>query len=306
MRHQKLKGLASILAVVMTCAVLPWAHAQGAGPVIPGVSLADIPLGTRIAELIQRLGAPSELRLVSADGTLAYVFSQYGITAYTRANVIAALTTTNSVLGTIKGIGLGTAQETVIAAFGVPRGTSLVEGLPGLTYEDQGIAFGFSRQAVAVVMVFPRVPSATPSTVPPAAPSPPVSPLVTSQVDTDGASAPSTTSPSTSTEAPAAAAGPTAPESLVTSNPSTSTAVPAVAAGPTAPESAFRSNPSGAAIAGSISLPDVSRLHPFSADTLFLSLAGYLRYLAHAMTGLWAAAESIEEVIRPAWNPARP
>ncbi len=281
MRHQKVTGLATILAVIMTCAVLPWARAQGAGPVIPGVSLADIPLGTRIAELVQRLGAPSELRLVSADGTLAYVFSQYGITAYTRANVIAALTTTNSLLGTIRGIGLGTPQEAVLAAFGVPHGTSLVESLPGLTYEDQGIAFGFDRQAVAVVMVFPRIPSAAPSTVPPA-PSSPVSPPVTSQVVSGGAGAFSITSPSTSTEARA------------------------VAAGPATPEGAVPSNPSGATIAGSTSLPDVSQLHPFSAETLFLSLAGYLRYLVHAMTGLWVAAGNIEQVIRPAWSPARP
>lgn len=278
MPHRGLRGVAFLLAMLMTWAVLPWAHAQG-GPIVPGVSLADIPLGTPIAELVQRLGAPSEVRLASADGTVAYVFGQYGITAYTRSNVVVALTTTNSVLGMINGVGLGTPQSAVAAAFGVPPRPGTIEGLPALRYDSLGIAFGIDRQAVAVVMIFPPSPSATPAGVPPAAP-----PALPAPRSVNSQAVPGTGST-------AAAVSPGAPSAV---GGTASTPSGPVAVAPAAPGS-----PAVAATAAGDAggLPDVSRLRPFTAETQFMSVLGYLRWLVYRMTGQWLNPENLRSFV---------
>lgn len=77
-------------------------HLLAAGPASPDTSIAGIPLGAPIPEVVRRLGAPTAVRLVSPDGTLAYTFGQYGITVYARDNAVAAVSTTNSILGTVR------------------------------------------------------------------------------------------------------------------------------------------------------------------------------------------------------------
>jgi len=55
-------------------------------------------------------------------------------------------------------------------------------------------------------------------------------------------------------------------------------------------------------------LPDVSvsRLRPFTAETLYLSLAGYLRYLVYAATRQLAGPVDGHQMIRPAENTMLP
>lgn len=53
----------------------------------------------------------------------------------------------------------------------------------------------------------------------------------------------------------------------------------------------------GAGVASAQQYPTVATLHPFSAQTNFMSLAGYLRYLVHQQRGTWLTyAESVRIV----------
>lgn len=327
MRHPELRGLAVILAAVMTCVLLPWAWGQGVGSLLPGVGLADISLGTRISEVIQRLGAPSEVRLASTDGTLAYTFDQYGISAYTRENTIIALTTTNSLVGMIRGVGLGSTRESVVAVFGAPRSVGLVEGFPGIIYEAQGIGFGLDRHSVAVVMIFRPVGSPILPTAPPTTPSSPVTPSVTSQAAPDEVS---TGGVSTSDESTGGVAiggtpmgggliggaliggaptdkAPAAPGSIQTSASGNATALPpgVSATGAIMASAPVTTIPQGAA-SGEGVIPDISRLKSFTVQTRYLSLAGYLRYIVFGMTKRWIEPTISELITRPHEDPTAP
>lgn len=44
--------------------------------------------------------------------------------------------------------------------------------------------------------------------------------------------------------------------------------------------------------------PNVGNLKPFSAQTNFMSLAGYLRYLVHQQTGQWLTPEEANRVVK--------
>jgi len=323
MRRQELRGLAVILAAAMMCALLPWAWAQGAGPLVPGVGLADIPLGSRISEVVLRLGAPNAVQLINTNGTLAYTFDQYGITAYTQESRVVALTTTNSLLGMVRGVGLGSSRESVVAVFGPPRSVGLVEGFPGIMYDSLGIGFGLDRHEVAVVMVFQPVSSPIQPAVPPSSPSAPASPAVTSQGSQGDASTESTGS-TVSTA------------STVSSVPTVSTGVnpgvPAVQPGmgqtvgqpvPSG-EAADLALGSGASMSANLTAPvttipqgapsaedtpgvaDISRLRPFTVETKYLSLAGYLRYLIYGMTGRWIGPRISELIMTPQESPPLP
>ncbi len=283
-----------ILVVLMICTALPWAWAQSGGAVIPGVSLAEIRLGAPISEVVQRFGAPSTVRLVGTDGTLAYVFGPYGITAYARTNVVVAIATTNSVLGTSRGIGMGAPEDAVAAAFGAPRSTGMVEGFPGIAYEALGIAFGFDRHSVAVVMVFAAQVGAAPAT-----PSPQAGPAVISRVPQDGAG--STANNPGSAASVQATADATVSAPPVTTAPSAPS--PAMAPVPVAPVLAAQGMAAPVtpfpAATSSTRIPDVSRLRPYTLETRFLSLAGYLRYLVYSMTKQWVGAADAVQVVRP-------
>jgi hypothetical protein len=44
--------------------------------------------------------------------------------------------------------------------------------------------------------------------------------------------------------------------------------------------------------------PDVKNLKPFSAETAFMSLAGYLRYVTHQRTSQWLTRLEAERIVR--------
>jgi hypothetical protein len=46
------------------------------------------------------------------------------------------------------------------------------------------------------------------------------------------------------------------------------------------------------------SYPNVGNLKPFSAETNFMSRAGYLRYLVHQQTGQWLTPEEANRVVK--------
>lgn len=326
MQHRDLRGVALILAVTLTAvmvtsAELPWTRvqAQGVAPVVPGISIADIPLGMRIGEVVQRLGAPSEVRIVGNDGTLAYVFGRYGITAYTRGKVVVAISTTNSLLGTARGVGLLAPEQAVRAAFGTPRSTGVVEGFPALMYD--GIVFGLDRHTVAVVMV---VPSSTPAAAPPSTPdnpsppSSPASPHATSE-ENPPATAAQDDSGQASTHSPESAEPPAPPPAAPSEAGSRSEPAPANASTtrdeptPSAPSAgatpsegtppatgdaldataiaiaAMMVSAGPAPTAGGAGAPDLSHLHPFTGETRYLSLFGYIRLLIYRVTKQWVA-----------------
>jgi hypothetical protein len=303
----------TMAAVVVTSAELPWARAQGVAPVVPGISIADIPLGMRIGEVVQRLGAPSEVRIVGNDGTLAYIFGRYGITTYTRGKVVVAISTTNSLLGTARGVGLLAPEQAVRAAFGTPRSTGVVEGFPALMYD--GIVFGLDRHTVAVVMV---VPSSTPAAAPPSTPDNPSPPSPAAPHATPEENpAPTTAAPSEPGQAstnsqesaePQAAPSEAGQASLESAPANASTpldepapSAPSAAAAPfeDAPATGDSLDATALAIAammvsagpaptaGGAGSPDLSHIRPFTGETRYLSLFGYIRLLIYKMTKQW-------------------
>jgi hypothetical protein len=339
MRKWVLGGLAVLLVVLVAGASLPLIPVHAAtAPIRAGVSLADIPLGTPITEVVNRLGAPTAVRLVSADGTLAYVFSAYGITAYTRSHMVYALTSTNSLIVTNQGIGLGAPAAAVNAAFGPSRSTGMVEGFRGPMYPALGIAFGLDRQTVAAVMVFAPTTAAAPGT-----------PGTTSSPDVGSRAAPDQTAPVAAAEQTAAqspqpagvdpTASPvaegTAPaarspflpaaqpagespapdavapgtESLAGSGQSlaevASTAHPMAAVPPSTPDAQVSTQPlpvqppsEGEAPPMARALALVRNVRGFSLETRYLSIAGYLRYLLFNFTRKWVIPQESEKLVQ--------
>ncbi len=286
MRKRGLWGLAILLIAFVGCTMVPIIPVHAADVIVPGVSLADVPVGMPISEVVARFGAPSQVRLADASGTLAYVFGQYGITVYARSNVVIALATTNSVIATVRGVGLGAPAAAVAAAFGPARVTGIVEGFSGPVYQDLGIAFGLDRQTVAAVMVFkPTKPAGSSPSAPPATPSPSTAPSVGSLIPQDQV----TTSAQAQVGQPA-----TAPAGVPSGE---------APAGPTAPTDAAQTAaapaPTGGG-AGVAVIPNVSRLRAFSSDTQYLSIAGYVRYLIYGMTHTWLDLRASEQLIREA------
>jgi len=179
MRHRAWLALAVVAIVVPLAAGRPWRPAVGADSVVPGIALADIQLGTPIGEVLERFGTPSVVRLTGADGLLGYGFDRYGITVYTRSDVVQAVATTNSVLGGVNGISLGTPVSAVKRALGTTYSPAVIEGYSGVLYGGLGVAFGFDHNAVASILVF-RPATATPAQpLNPAQPSGPVTSQVT-------------------------------------------------------------------------------------------------------------------------------
>lgn len=177
--------------------------------IVPGQSLAGVVLGRSVRSALARLGPPAEVRTVR-DGTL-YVFSRFGITIYGDGDIIRAVSATNSLFRTPEGIGLGDSDAEVRRVYGAQFTTVVVEGIPGVAYDHLGLAFGFDRGAVAVILVY----------------------------------------------APRAQA-----------------------------QAAF------------ISLPYVEDLKPFSPETEYMSLSGYLRYLVFQQSGIWLSYREAARIIR--------
>lgn len=350
MRSSGLGGLAMLVAAVVAATMVPVIPVHGAavGPIVPGISLADIPLGMRITEVVARLGAPSQVRLAAADGTLAYTFGQYGITAYTRANTVIALVSTNSLLATVQGIGLGAPAPAVAAAFGPAQATGIVEGFRGPLYATLGIAFGLDQETVAAVLIFPPIAAAPAVPSNPQAPATP--PAINSLAPPDATGGVAEGAPAGAGSAPAAGApdasagardaapavrspargAPSAappPTQTVVTRDGTSLVMPLVPAGapgsaapasaqpagllqPADPSAATPSRPEGAAIdpatAMAAMVPRVRSLQPFTYETQYLSLAGYLRYLIYSATRRWVRPEASEQFIRQSGAPSSP
>ena len=177
--------------------------------IVPGQSLAGIVLGRSVRSVMTRLGPPAEVRTVR-DGTL-YVFARFGITVYGDGDVIRAISAANSLFRTPEGIGLGSSDADVRRVYGPQFTDVVVEGLQGVAYDHLGLAFGFDRGSVAVILVY--------------------TPHVEAQ-------------------------------------------------------------------AAFISLPYVDNLKPFSPETEYMSLSGYLRYLVFQQSGLWLSYREAARIIR--------
>ena len=273
MRQRILLVLVVLATIIPLAAGHPWRPAVGASSVIPGVALADIPLGAPIGEVLNRFGTPTVVRLTGGNGLLGYGFDRYGITVYAHGDIVQAVATTNSVLGGVNGIGLGTPLSDVVRALGQVYSRGVVEGYPGLVYGGAGVAFGIDHDAVAAILVF------RPAGAAPVQPTSPVSPAgpITSQ---DAGASPA-----------AASAATAAPAGVpVSSDPVSAATVPG-----SAPPAA-----AATAAAGPASLPDVSHLKAYTADTHFLSLAGYLRYLVHDTSKTWMTTEDTDRLMRQA------
>jgi hypothetical protein len=280
--RQRILLVCVVLAAILPLATgHPWRAAVGSSSIIPGMALADIPLGTPIGEVLNRFGTPSVVRLIGANGLLGYGFDRYGITVYAHGDIVQAVATTNSVLGGVNGIGLGTSLDAVVHSMGDTYGHAVVEGYPGVVYGASGIAFGIDHGAVAAILVF-RPTGALPA--PPAGPGSPSVPVT---------SLGSTVPPS----GPAAPGTPAAPRGAVPSAEPASAAEAGSATGAVAATG-------GTAAGVHAVLPNVQDLKGYTAQTNFLSLAGYLRYLVHGTSNVWIPDEENDRVLRQAQRTA--
>jgi len=62
------------------------------------------------------------------------------------------------------------------------------------------------------------------------------------------------------------------------------------------PSSQQTTTPAPAGTPGQIA--NVKNLKPFSAETAYMSLAGYLRYLTHQQTSQWLTRSEAERIVR--------
>jgi len=177
-------------------------------------------MGSGVRLILARFGRPSDVRETSVD--TVYTFSRWGIVIYVRNGVVSAASTSNSLLKLSEDLGVGYRAEDVIKAFGRGFREGTVENFPGMIYDDQGVAFGLDRQAVAVIIVF---------------------------------------------------------------KPKTAAEVSGLFPGGAAPP----------AIAG---FPQVAGLRPYSAETNYFSLPGYLRWIVFPASGIWITYGEAARVVQ--------
>jgi len=267
--------IACACVAVAVCA-LPYrtpspVNAQSVPGVVPGLSVAGIAIGAPISTVISRLGPVSQVRVAAADGTLAYVFDPYGVTAYVTNGVVVALSTTNSILVDVQGIHIGSSAASLADTLGGTSTPGAVEGFPGLLYNSLGLGFGLDHGAVAAVMVFAPLGTAPQRSAP-------VAPGVSSL------GAPPTPGAAATTAGPTDATGAVLPR--------------------VAPTDAYLTTIPG--VAGVTGLPDVRHLRPFTAETDYLSLSGYLRYVVYGMTRVWISSDESARFTASDASPAAP
>ncbi len=236
--------------------------------ITPGQSLAGIALGRSVSSVVARLGQPAEARVLR-EGTL-YAFPRYGINVYVVDGVVRAISTTNSLLRTAEGVAPGATVADVRRIFGEQFADAVVEGLMGMAYDQHGIAFGLDGAVVSVIIVYPpRTQAARPGTLP-----------------AHGFQAPTSPPPADRTApvpAGAAGGGPVPPSSApaapapATPSPDAGTAPAGWPGTPSAPHLGL----------GLVVMPRVENLRPFSAETLYMSVVGFLRYVVYQQTGTW-------------------
>ncbi|MDR7556457.1 MAG: hypothetical protein QN157_12735 [Armatimonadota bacterium] len=238
---------------------------QGASPtvlIVPGQSIAGVALGRSISAVVARLGQPGEARPLR-EGTL-YAFPRYGLNVYATDGVVRAVSTTNSLLRTAEGIAPGSTVADVRRAFGDQFADAVVEGLMGMAFDQHGIAFGLDGAVVSIIIVYPpRTQAAPPTAVPAQASTPGPAPA-----PVPAASAPAATSPGR----PGPGASPPQPTTTALQPGS-----PRPAAAPTATHIDL----------GLVVMPRVENLRPFSPETQYMSVVGFLRYVVYQQTGTW-------------------
>lgn len=234
-----------------------------ASPVLvrPGHEIAGVRLGQSASSMLRRLWPPTETRELP-DG-MVYMFPRYGLNVYVANGVVRAVSTTSSLMRTGEAIGLGASLDDVRQMYGTQFADALVEGQMGVAYDQHGIAFGFDGGTVSTIIVYaPRVVAASPaSAVSASAPGAFFSP-----VSSTSPTPPAVEAPGESSVSPGAPAG---------------AAAPAAAAAGSGPPSPTYVDP------GLVVISRVTSLRPYSAETQFMSVVGYLRYVVREQTGVW-------------------
>lgn len=123
----------------------------GPRTIVAGKSLAGIALTSSIEAVVARFGAPAAV--LETDRDRVYVWHRFGVNAYVRDGLVTAVSTSNSLMRAGE-VGPGFRVDDAIKVFGAAYQRGTVEGFQGLQFDDQGIAFGIDRKAVAVVLVF--------------------------------------------------------------------------------------------------------------------------------------------------------
>jgi hypothetical protein len=121
---------------------------------VPGRSIGGIVIGQSIRLVVRRLGAPTETG--SAGELTLYAFHRLGIAVYAAGETVRRISTTNTFFRTRDGLGVGSSLEEVRQRYGPQLVNRTVEQVQGVANDQLGIAFGVERQAVVVVLVYPK------------------------------------------------------------------------------------------------------------------------------------------------------
>ncbi|MDR7518107.1 MAG: hypothetical protein QN131_00380 [Armatimonadota bacterium] len=211
-----------VMTLGLAIPVIAQQHLTPPTQIQPGQEIAAVRLGQSAPSVLNRLGPPAETRALP-DGTL-YAFPRYGINVYVTDGIVRAVSTTNGLMRTGEAIAVGAAVGEVRRVFGTQFVDAVVEGLMGMAYDQQGIAFGLDGGVVSIILIYP--PKVRPAAL----------------------------------------------------------AVPAVSNAPAAAPAAatpVQVDP------GLVVVPRVDQLKPFSPETYYMSVPGFLRYVVRQQTGAW-------------------
>jgi hypothetical protein len=262
-------GLALLLTIVWLASpvIAQQAPPSMPGPrtIVAGKSLAGIVIGSSIDAVVARFGAPSAV--LQTDRDAVYVWHRFGVNAYVRDGLVTAVSTSNSLMRAGE-IGPGFRVDDAIRVFGSSYQRGMVEGFQGLQFDEQGIAFGIDRKAVAVILVFAPGQAAQVSGLQRTAKFAPGAAPVPSPVASPSASAAPVTVAGASDTPPGAA----------------------MAAPPILPVAPVAQVLSG--------IPFVASQRAFSVMTNYMSLSGYLRWLVYQSSAYWITVSEASRMVQ--------
>lgn len=120
--------------------------------IIPGVGIAGVRIGGNARALRVRFGLPSHQ--LERGQYVVHMYNRFGLVVYARADVVAAVATTNSLFTLGESLRVGSPAADARAAFGAPSAEGAVAGFQGALYEDRGVGFGIDGGMIATIIVF--------------------------------------------------------------------------------------------------------------------------------------------------------
>lgn len=121
-------------------------------PILGGVGIGKVKLGTSLAEVEAALGKSSQVSASPNDpGSKFYAYPKFGVTVFVgSAGKVIGITVTSAQYRTPEGLGVGSTRPQVEKAYG----KGLARGSGNVNYASRGLAFSYNGGKVTHVFVF--------------------------------------------------------------------------------------------------------------------------------------------------------